>query len=255
MSTHIDKPYCLSIITVVFNGGSELGPVIDSVTKARSQSEFTIEYIVVDGGSEDGTTDLIHGRSNEIDQWISEPDEGLYDAMNKGVGMAKGEWLYFLNCGDELLTIPNCLPDVGSQYEIVSGRVLVNGWYFYPQKWNWLFRFGNFLHHQGTFYRRDRMLPFNLKYKVYADTHSNQRMYKAGYNCLILRDLVAIHNANGVSYNRLNRLERYRIFYDNFGIVGVLGGIVIYATRGVKYQIRRLLCRRKAVSSISVLRP
>jgi len=161
--------------------------------------------------------------------------------MNKGIRMAKGEWLYFLNCGDELVTVPGCLQYMGNKYEIVSGRVLVNGWYSYPQKWNWSFRFGNFLHHQGTFYRRDRMMPYDPKYRVLADINNNQCMYKAGYRCLLLTDLIAIHISGGVSSDRIKRLERYRVFYDNFGIIGVLGGSVVYLVRGLKYHVKKLL--------------
>ncbi|MFC1605842.1 glycosyltransferase family 2 protein [Pseudomonadota bacterium] len=255
MKTPSDKPYCLSIITVVFNGGSELGPVIDSVTKARSQSEFAIEYIVVDGGSGDGTVDLITGRSGEIDQWISEPDKGLYDAMNKGIQLARGEWLYFLNCGDHLLTVPDCLQNTANHYDIVSGRVLINGWYPFPQGWNWLFRFGNYLHHQGTFYRSDRMMPYDLKYRIAADINNNQRMYKAGYSCLIVADLVAIHNSNGVSSDRIKRIERYRVLYDNFGISGVLGGSVLHLARGLKYHAKKLMFRPQTTSYLTEHHP
>jgi glycosyltransferase involved in cell wall biosynthesis len=238
-----EPPCCLSIITVVFNGGTELGPVIDSVTKARRHSELAIEYIVVDGGSNDGTIDLISRRTTEIDQWITEPDDGLYDAMNKGIRMARGEWLYFLNCGDQLLTVPGCLQHAGDHYDIVSGRVLINGWYPYRPRWNWLFRFGNYLHHQGTFYRRDRMIPYDLKYHILADINNNQRMYKAGYKCLIVDDAIAIHTAGGVSNDRVKRLERYRVFYDNFGISGALGASVMYLARGLKYHAMKLINR------------
>jgi glycosyltransferase involved in cell wall biosynthesis len=241
MSTDVDKPYCLSIITVVFEGVMELGPVIDSVTNARNRSGLAIEYIVVDGGSNDGTLDLITSRGSEVDRWISEPDKGLYDAMNKGIDMAKGEWLYFLNCGDQLLIVPDCLQRAGANYEIVSGSVLINGWYPYRPRWNWLFRFGNFLHHQGTFYRKDKMMTYDLKYRTLADINNNQRMYIAGYRCLILEDLIAIHTSGGVSNDRIKRLERYRVFYDNFGIIGVLGGSVVYLVRGLKYHVKKLL--------------
>jgi glycosyltransferase involved in cell wall biosynthesis len=243
VNTGRGNSYCLSIITVVFNGGSELGPVMDSVRKARSRSELATEYIIVDGDSQDGTVGLIKRRSNEVDQWISEPDKGLYDAMNKGIRMAKGEWLYFLNCGDQLLAVPGCLQSAGANYEIVSGRVLINGWYSYRPRWDWLFRFGNFLHHQGTFYRRDKMMPYSSKYRILADINNNQRMYKAGYRCLILEDVVAIHKADGVSNDRLKRLERYRVFYDNFGASGVLGGGLVYLARGLKYYTKKLLYR------------
>lgn len=89
----------ISIITVVRNGAQFVGQTIASV---RSQSYSNIEYIVVDGGSTDGTLDIIRANEAGIARWISEADQGIADAFNKGLALATGDYLLFLNADDAL---------------------------------------------------------------------------------------------------------------------------------------------------------
>ena len=86
-----------TIITVVFNGEKYLEQTIKSVL---DQTYKNIEYIIVDGGSTDGTLGIISSYKEHIAKWVSEPDKGLYDAMNKGIGMAKGEIIGMINSDD-----------------------------------------------------------------------------------------------------------------------------------------------------------
>ncbi|MDB4026803.1 glycosyltransferase [Candidatus Thioglobus sp.] len=87
----------VSIVTIVYNDEEYLEETIQSVL---SQTYDNVEYIVIDGGSTDGTLDVIKQYKDRIDHWISEEDRGIYDAMNKGVNLAKGEWINFMNSGD-----------------------------------------------------------------------------------------------------------------------------------------------------------
>ena len=87
----------ISIITVVFNGSKTLEQTIVSVINQKYQN---IEYIVIDGGSTDGTLDIIKKYENDITYWISEPDKGIYHAMNKGIEKAKGEIIGIINSDD-----------------------------------------------------------------------------------------------------------------------------------------------------------
>ncbi len=87
----------VSIITVVYNGEKYLEQTIQSVI---NQTYKNIEYIIIDGGSTDGTLDIVKQYEEHISYWVSEPDKGLYDAMNKGIGKAKGELIGMINSDD-----------------------------------------------------------------------------------------------------------------------------------------------------------
>ncbi len=86
-----------TIVTIVYNDKVGIEKTIQSVL---NQNFKDFEYIVIDGASNDGTVEIIHKYKNEIDVFISEPDEGIYDAMNKGIKLANGEWINFMNSGD-----------------------------------------------------------------------------------------------------------------------------------------------------------
>lgn len=117
----------LSVITVVYNSVNLLESTIESVT---NQEYPNIEYIIIDGGSTDGTVDIIKKFESVIDFWISEPDTGIYDAMNKGIAKASGEWISLMNSGDlyssstALNFLNNCRVDVDIYY---SDTILLTG--------------------------------------------------------------------------------------------------------------------------------
>lgn len=96
-----DKPV-VSVITIVFNGQKYLEHTIQSVL---SQSYDNVEYIVIDGGSTDSTVDIIRKYEYAIDYWVSEPDNGISDAFNKGVIASTGGWINFMNCGDSFASL------------------------------------------------------------------------------------------------------------------------------------------------------
>lgn len=93
----MDYPYKLSIITVNLNNKDGLQKTIDSVINQTCQD---FEWLIIDGGSTDGSKELIEKYSVHINYWVSEPDDGIYSAMNKGIYASKGEYLLFLNSGD-----------------------------------------------------------------------------------------------------------------------------------------------------------
>lgn len=97
MKENIKYNPTVSIITVVYNNKENF---IKTLVSVKTQDYSNIEYIVIDGGSTDGTLDVIKQNENVINKWISEPDKGIYDAMNKGINLATGDFIWFLNGGD-----------------------------------------------------------------------------------------------------------------------------------------------------------
>ena len=93
----MDKPPLISIITVAYNSAVTIGNTLESL---RQQTDKRFESIVIDGGSKDGTMDIIKLYSDVVTKFISEPDKGIYDAMNKGIALAEGKYLAFLNSDD-----------------------------------------------------------------------------------------------------------------------------------------------------------
>ena len=172
-----------SIITVTYNAENVLEDTIQSII---AQTYKHIEYIIVDGGSKDGTLKLIQQYEPHIQKWISEPDKGLYDAMNKGMKMATGDYICFLNAGDQLYDIDtlgaivrsipgNILPDV-----IYGETALINenGDFLRmrrlsaPEHLNWKsFKEGMLVCHQAFFARRRHAVEelYDLHYKFSAD--------------------------------------------------------------------------------------
>ena len=149
----------LSIITVNLNNRDGLQKTIDSVV---SQTFKDYEWIVIDGGSTDGSKELIEQYADHFTYWVSEPDNGIYNAMNKGIRVAKGDYLQFLNSGDYLCdrtTLEKCLTsqdnaDViyGNLYLTDSGTSQLRT---YPDKLTLRFFLNDTLCHNATFIKRD----------------------------------------------------------------------------------------------------
>lgn len=98
---NMDNPL-ISVVTVAYNAVTTIEKTILSVI---NQTYPNVEYIIIDGGSTDGTVEIIKKYANKLAYWVSEPDNGIYDAMNKGAKVATGEWINFMNCGDSFFTL------------------------------------------------------------------------------------------------------------------------------------------------------
>ena len=116
----------LSVITINYNNKEGLQKTIDSVI---SQTFKDFEWIIIDGGSTDGGKELIERYSQYVSYWVSEPDKGIYDAMNKGIIQSHGEYLQFLNSGDTLTSSTILLDVFRDDYneDIVTGNIIRNG--------------------------------------------------------------------------------------------------------------------------------
>lgn len=150
----------LSIITINYNNHNGLKRTIESVI---NQTKIEFEYIIIDGDSIDGSKEIIQEYSTKIDYWVSERDGGIYNAMNKGIQVSKGEYLLFLNSGDvlfDLYVIENIINDL-SNYDIISGclKVINEGvkefsW-IPPKHLSFQYLFAGTICHPCTFIRRE----------------------------------------------------------------------------------------------------
>lgn len=179
----------ISIITVCLNSAGTMEQTIQSVI---SQGYPNIEYIIIDGGSTDGTLDIIYKYEKYIARWISEPDAGIYDAMNKGIKMATGDYISFLNSDDWYTKEAICYVahDIMQTEMSIAcyGANLCSG--NEVRKWDNKFaedmrniRYANFYCHQAVFAKRciyEEQGGFDLKYKISADYEWLLRMYDNG---------------------------------------------------------------------------
>lgn len=169
-----------SIITVVLNAKSDLEKTIKSL---EDQSFKNFEFIVVDGGSTDGTVELIKKNSHIIDYWVSEKDKGIYDAMNKGLKISSGKYIGMLNAGDQYT--PNALQIINKyltsrNFDFIFGtvkkKVLKYG--FRKSRIFWNFDFAT-SHSSGFFINKQSqniLGEYNLKYKISSDYDLFYRM-------------------------------------------------------------------------------
>lgn len=157
----------VTIITVTFNAASTLEACIESILRHKDEE---IEFVVIDGGSKDGTVKILEKYSAAIDVMVSEPDRGIYDAMNKGLDRANGEYILFLGADDLLLHIPKEL--LASGPDLVVGDVDCGNWAFRHIRPEARLRarmhFRNGIHPQGTFYRKSD-IRYSLGYRYCAD--------------------------------------------------------------------------------------
>lgn len=152
--------YFISIITVNYNNCKGLKKTLDSI---KIQTSKVYEWIVIDGGSTDGSKELLEQNADIISYWVSEKDNGIYHAMNKGIKVAKGNYLQFLNSGDSLAT-----PDVIKRFSernntedvIYGNAIIVNGndhevkRFQAPEFVRFSYFFGHALNHQATFFSK-----------------------------------------------------------------------------------------------------
>ena len=177
----------ISVITTTFNSGAKIAATVASVL---SQKKELYEFLVIDGGSTDGTLEHLCAQGSAL-RWFSEPDEGIYDAMNKGIRLTSGEFLYFLGAGDRLL--PGVLEAVAAEIRklpsqgqtsrptLLYGNVDLSDYNRpYDGRFNRFKLLRRNICHQAIFYQRsvfDRLGFYNTKYRSLADWEFNIRCF------------------------------------------------------------------------------
>ena len=212
--TSLESKPLITVVTVVFNGEQFLEETIQSVI---NQTYDNVEYIIIDGGSSDGTLDIIRKYEHAIDYWVSEKDKGIYGAMNKGCMLALGDGINFLNAGDwyngdvinSEIKIPSLVP--------VKFTVKNKNKKFTRKKVAWL---GMPYCHQGIFFKNRKKLYLELykissDYQYFLDHEDDMKFLKVQANgdaSFIVYDKSGVSSVN----KRLRNLETLKIIEDNF---------------------------------------
>lgn len=215
----------ISIITVSFNAVVTIEQTILSVI---NQEFKDYEYIIIDGGSTDGTVDILKKYHDKITFWVSEPDNGIYDAMNKGVKIAKGEFVGILNSDDwyeigALKKVVNYI-DSNSNVDVFHGLLriikvennepsLIRGHYSFNLN-------NGMIEHPTCFVKRklfDTIGGFDLSYKSAADYDWMLKVRNEGASFLLIPEILANFRTGGMSDSSKGALEEVLI-KKNFGI-------------------------------------
>lgn len=186
-----NKPL-ITVVTVCYNAVNELEKTMLSVL---DQTYEHIEYIVIDGGSKDGTIDIIRKYADKLAYWVSEPDKGIYDAMNKGIRAAKGKWINFMNAGDRFVDkriLSNMLNKITLTHynpRIIRGNIIrvypkfqVKSHGVTSQNPGLMDMFNNTFHHQACLIQTSLFKEFgyySTEYRLVSD-------WKFFFDCVVL---------------------------------------------------------------------
>lgn len=229
-----------SIITVVYNSATGILETLQSVINNKPAN---LEYIVIDGGSTDGTIDIIRRYENLIDYWISEKDSGIYDAINKGIRVAQGSFFLVLNVGDTLLTFPSqeLFDAILKGADVALFNVRHSDGRIISSRIDYRIRFGNTVHHQGAFYSRALNIQYDLRYKVFSDFDTNQLLFLSGKKFISYPKVITRHELDGISNDRKHREEYFEIIAKNFGVVWSWVGRIYIAQGELRRRIKNMI--------------
>lgn len=240
----------ISIITICYNLKNQIIPTLNSITDQVYQD---YEWIVIDGGSKDGTVDLL--KSNmRIDQLISEPDKGIYDAMNKGLALAQGEYVLFINGGDMLydrntlykafeqskgedVLYGECMY-VNERYEELQLRSKIVRRALPDQLNKHSFLYGSNVSHQSFIVKRAIVLPYDTDFRIGADLDWMISICSKAKSYRKLPIIISKFLEGGASSQQLKKSwkDRFNVYEKHYGLVITLYAHAIIA---LKYLVQK----------------
>lgn len=238
----------LSVITIVYNNVAAIERTMLSVL---NQTYKNMEYILIDGASTDGTIDVINLYKDRLAQFISAPDKGIYDAMNKGLALATGDYVLFMNSGDEIYS-PETVAAVFAS--AISGDIYYGETEMFDENWKSLgqrrhrapehfdwhsFKFGMNISHQAIYIKRSLTQPFDLKYKYSSDIDWILKATKKSSSIVNTHLYVAKYLVGGISKQKhlASLKERFKILSHYYGFIPNLLNHVIIALSLAKYFV------------------
>lgn len=246
----------LSIITITYQAEAYIERTLQSVFEQGCSEE--IDYIVVDGASKDRTLEIIEANKAQINQVISEKDQGIYDAMNKGMQRAKGEYILFLNAGDTFAsssTLKKILFELAANPDVLFGEaIFVNNEgqplglrsevtpHRLPAQLSWRdFKYGMLVCHQAFIAKRSIAPLFNLEYRLSSDIDWEIQVLKNSKHVLKSTTPICNYLMGGASVQNLKRSwkERYQVLKSHFGLLPNLIHHIIIVARGIGFALKK----------------
>lgn len=239
----------LSVITIVYNNVRDIERTMLSVL---NQSYPYIEYLVIDGASTDGTKEVVERYRDKLACYLSEPDKGIYDAMNKGLALATGDYVLFMNSGDELYdkeTVATVFASAADADIYYGETEMYNDqWeslgqrrHKAPERFSWKsFKYGMSVSHQAIYIKRAITAPYDLQYKYSADIDWIIKAAKKANKIVNTRRYVAKYLIGGISKKKHqdSLKERFHIFSKYYGFIPNLLNHVIIAFRLAFYYLQ-----------------
>ena len=241
----------ISIITIVYNSKDDLEKTIQSVLNQKYKN---IEYIIIDGGSTDGTLDIIDKYKKQLNIIVSEPDNGIYDAMNKGLKHISGQWVNFLNAGDlyyDDQTLNNIFHNLKKDTKLIYGDWINTnnkGLNRYIEANPYInlktLRSNFFMNHQSLFVDSDYIVEYDTTYRIKADYQWIIDIVKKlnSSNILYINKALVLYDLDGLSAKLLltNMKEYIKLTYKNFGKIQVIKNSPTYSKYVIKYILYKL---------------
>jgi glycosyltransferase involved in cell wall biosynthesis len=239
----------LSVITIVYNNAKDIERTMLSVLE---QTYTNIEYIVVDGASTDGTLTILKNYEIRLSKLISEKDKGIYDAMNKGLAYATGDYVLFMNSGDEIYEpqtvekVFSTQPDADIYYGETEmydedWKSLGQRRHAAPEQFNWRsFAYGMSVSHQAIYIRRSITEPYDHQYNLSADIDWILKAAKRAKKIVNTKMYVAKYLVGGMSKkkHRESLIERFHIFSKHYGLVSNLFNHAVIAGKLIYYYVK-----------------
>ncbi len=239
----------ISVITVVFNGEDHIARTIESVIK---QTYKQIEYIIIDGKSTDLTLEVV-ARFEGVDKVISEPDSGLYDAMNKGLKQATGDYVWFLNSGDQIfseVTVANLVAGLTGMPGIIYGGTMIideqqnevgDRRLKPPEKLSWKsFQQGMVVCHQSIIVKRELAPEYNLDYRLSADIDWAIRASKGATEIHNSELILSRFLEGGLTRHNIKAglKERFRIMTRFYGLIPTILRHFVFGIRLTNFYLK-----------------
>lgn len=246
----------MPLLSIIIPSYNSLKVLRESINSIQNQSFTDYEVLVIDANSSDGTKGYLKSLIPPI-FFVSESDQGIYDAMNKGIALSKGDWIYFMGCDDQLFesrTLQTVFEqEIDRDISLIIGKVQYeysdsdsywikrNKGLFEPS-WSSKIWLKNTIHHQGIFYKKEVFLTqtYSLDYKVLSDYDLNLKLYRSNLKVKMLDQIIAISRTEGVSKN-----YDWQLYNEEINLKSNQGSLIfrpLFYMLGLgKYMLKKIL--------------